>query len=71
MAAAVAATRPSGIGVENCWKVCASSDRRVCVGMSPAIFDNAESRRAGDAALRNNAFPYLRRKRTVAASQAS
>jgi hypothetical protein len=56
MAAAWAATRPSGIGVENCWKVWLSSERRVCVGSRLAIFDSAESRAAGDPALRKSAF---------------
>jgi type IV secretion system protein VirD4 len=60
-----------GTGVENCWKGCASSDRRVCVGSSPTILASADNREAGDAALRKSGFPYLRRNRTVAASQAS
>jgi hypothetical protein len=71
IAAAWAATRPSGIGVENCWKVWLSAERRVCVGRRLAIFDSAERRAAGDPALRKSARPYLRRNRTVAASQAS
>ena len=37
----------------------------------PVIFASAESREAGEAALRKSAFPYLRKKRTLAASQAS
>jgi hypothetical protein len=43
IAAAQAATRPSGIGVENCWKVWLSVERRVCVGRRLAIFDSAEA----------------------------
>ena len=62
---------PSGIGVENCWKVWLSAERRVCVGSRLAIFDSAERRAAGDPALRKSARPYLRRNRTVAVSQAS
>ena len=71
MAAAVRAAKPSGVGVENCWKASLSAERRVWVGRRPAILVKAESREVGESALRNSAFPYLRRNRTVAASQAS
>src|SRR5579872_2898814 len=71
MAAAVHAARPSGTGVENCWSAWLSSERRVWVGRRPAIFASIGSAAAGEPDLRRSAFPYFRRNRTVAASQAS
>ena len=71
IAAAVSAASPSGNGVENCCRAWLSSERRVCVGRSAAIFASTDKRAAGEAALRNSAFPYFRRNRTVATSPAS
>ena len=71
IAAAIEAARPRGIGVENCWKVSLSSERRVWVGRRLAILAISGSAAAGDPALRKSALPYLRRNSTVAASQAS
>mgnify|MGYP002134568258 CR=1 FL=1 len=71
IAAAVSAATPRGSGVENCWKACVSSERRVCVGNRLAILASIGRLAAGDPDLRKTAFPYLRRNSTVATSQAS
>ena len=71
IAAAVAAQKPSGIGVENCCKAWLSSERRVWVGSSPATLVSIASMAPGVAARACMAGPNLRKKRTVAASQAS
>ena len=71
IAAAAAAQKPSGIGVENCCNAWLSSERRVWVGNNPATFVSMASRAAGVAARACITGPNLRRNRTVAASQAS
>ncbi len=71
MPAAVSAAKPTGRGVENCWSAWDSSDRRVCVGSRLLILVSAERYAVGQSALRNSAFPNLRRKRTEATSHAS
>jgi hypothetical protein len=68
---AATAASPSGIGVENCWNAWLSIERRVWVGRSLETFSSIGSASAGEPALRKSAFPYFRRNRTVAASQAS
>jgi hypothetical protein len=62
--------KPSGIGVENCWKAWPPPNARVRRQQSDDLRQRGEpcSRRPGFAEKR---FPYLRRNRTVAASQAS
>ena len=59
MAAAVRAAKPSGIGVENCWKASLSAERRVWVGRRPAILASSgkpRSRRVGFAEQRLSVF---------------
>jgi hypothetical protein len=62
---------PERIGVENCRSALLSSERLVCLGRRPEIFESAASRAADVSAWRKIARPYFRRKRTVAASQAT
>ena len=65
IAAAVLATKPSAIGVENCWSAWLSSERRVCDGSSAATLASMASSAAGDPARARMARPNLRRNRTV------
>jgi hypothetical protein len=69
IAAAMPATKPRPMGVENCWRLWLSSDRRVCDGSSAAILASIASRAAGDRLF--IAGPNLRRNMTCAASLAS
>jgi hypothetical protein len=71
IAAAAAATNARGSGVENCWNVSLSAERRVWVGSSPATFASIGTKPAGDPARSAIALANLRRNRTAAASQAS
>lgn len=70
-AAATLATKPSSIGVENCWSASLSSERRVCEGTSAASFRSSAGNAEDDAARLRIAGPNLRRNRICAASQAS
>src|SRR3546814_814472 len=71
MAAAIAATTPSPVGVENCCNAWEVWDRRVWVGSRAPIFSIIARAAAGDTDLRRIVEPYLRRNRICAASQAS
>ncbi len=63
IAAAVLATKPSPIGVENCWSAWLSSDRRVWDGTRAASFVSMARKRDGDAARSRMAGPNLQRNR--------
>lgn len=63
--------KAEGQGVENCCSAWLSSERRVCGGRRPAIFDSKARRAAGEDAVRNRVRPYLRRNRTAAVSPVS
>jgi len=67
---ALAAT-PGVIGVENCWSVTLSSERRVCVGISAASLVSIATLPAGLPARARMTGPCRRRHRTSAASQVS
>src|SRR3546814_4289371 len=69
MAAAIAATTPSPVGVENCCNAWEVWDRRVWVGSRAPIFSIIARAAAGDTDLRRIVEPYLRRNRICAASQ--
>ena len=71
IAAAVAATNARGSGVENCWKVSLSSERRVWLGSRSATLASIASRAARVPARAAIARPNLRRNSTAAASQPS
>ena len=55
--AATLATKPSGRGVENCWRAWLSSERRVWVGRSAATRASMASMAAGVPALARMAEP--------------
>jgi hypothetical protein len=71
IAAAVLATNPSSIGVENCWSAWLSSERRVWEGTRAATLASMVRNADGDAARSHIAGPNFRRNRICAASQAS
>ena len=71
IAEARAATKASGNGVDSCCIAWLSSERRVCVGTSCAIFVSIASAACGEIERDRIAGPNLRMNKTCAASSAS
>ena len=69
--AAVLAASPSSMGVENCCRASLSTERRVWLGSSAAIFMKIVSSALGEGARERSAGAIFRRKSTLAASDAS